>query len=180
MGKDWLSSNKNKKRMTKSGLFPTDPMGITNLLLSWLDKQSDPTKEFVTQMITDPMGLNRRLGLTKPKFLEESDKGKKQESSTVSTKSDTNKEKSTSDKGDNKGSIGDTIKGLLPLLALGGGGGLGIWGLHDLFAGKSKSKGLIKTLLGLLLAGAALYPMLTGNSLTDIFSKQPDQPTPKK
>jgi len=75
-------------------------------------------------------------------------------------------------------STSDSLKDLLPLLALGGGGGLGIWGLYDLFSEKkSKTSGIIKTLLGLLLAGAALYPMLTGKSLTDLL---PGQNEPSK
>jgi len=83
-----------------------------------------------------------------------------------------NKSVSDSSKGpsDSGSSKTDLLKDLLPLLALGGGGGLGIWGLTDLFSEKkSKTSGIIKTLLGLLLAGAALYPMLTGKSLTDLL-----------
>jgi hypothetical protein len=69
-----------------------------------------------------------------------------------------------------EGSKTDLLKDLLPLLILGGGGGLGAWGLSDLFSEKkSKTSGIIKTLLGLLLAGAALYPMLTGKSFTDLL-----------
>jgi len=88
-----------------------------------------------------------------------------------------NTEKSDKDSS-RESSTSDSLKDLLPLLALGGGGGLGIWGLYDLFSEKkSKTSGIIKTLLGLLLAGAALYPMLTGKSLTDLL---PGQNEPSK
>jgi len=61
----------------------------------------------------------------------------------------------------NKGSWSEAISALLPYLALAGGSGIGASGILDLFTDKEKKKGMIKTLLGLLLAGAGLYPLIS-------------------
>jgi len=110
--------------------------------------------------------LDRRV---KAQLEEEAKKNSVQPSLKATTSgNESNKDKT--DSGDRGILSSDTLKDLLPLLALGGGGGLGAWGLYDLFSGKkSKTSGITKVLLGLLLAGAALYPMMTGKSLLDLL-----------